>query len=435
MGKLRRLSHWLELRSGRYIMSRSLTLLTRYGLTSTKARRRIFDCIRLLARYNCYPTFPVPGCVVEKNAKFCRELQDLGVEIAVHGYDHVDFRGLSPEEATDQFIKATDTFYHSGIRFEGFRCPYLSYTDSLSETLPEGIFKYSSNKAIWWNVLPAESTGGANAIFNSLNEFYQPESSEAVVATPRMSGDLLEIPASLPDDIQLYDGLRLGEEGVASAWTQMLHRMHQRGELFVLLFHPESFQHCKLAFEIVLKETKLLRPAVWITQLRHVSRWWREKAGFVVNVSFDALGLRLSFSCSERATVLVRNLELDVPTRPWDDAYQVLENRTLHLKTDQLPFIGVSSTVPSNVVSFLREQGYIVNTCERAQRCSLYLDKSTAAGLNINNQVQLLAYIESSTAPLVRFWRWPDEKKSALCITGDLDAVSLVDYALRPFTS
>ena len=49
--------------------------------------------------------------------------------------------------------------------------------------------------------------------------------------------------------------------------------MFRRGELFVLLFHPESYDQCAQAFENVLREARRPRPGVWVTQLRDVSRW------------------------------------------------------------------------------------------------------------------------------------------------------------------
>ena len=33
--------------------------------------------------------------------------------------------------------------------------------------------------------------------------------------------------------------------------------------------------------------------------------------------------------------------------------------------------------------------------------------------------------------PVIRLWPWPNGMRSALCITGDLDALSLLDYAAR----
>jgi peptidoglycan/xylan/chitin deacetylase (PgdA/CDA1 family) len=356
----------------------------------------------------------------------------MGAELAIHGYDHVDFRSLSPAEATRQFLRAAEACHRCGIHFEGFRCPYLSYADTTAPAIPAGMFKYSSNKAIWWNVVSPESINQASAIFGHLHRFYQPESSEAMAAIPRISGDLLEIPLSVPDDLQLYDGLKLGEEGIRQAWTEILHRTHRRGEVYVIVFHPESFEHCAQAFESVLRKARLLWPAVWVAQLRDVSRWWWEKSRFAVNISSDTSGLQIRFDCSERATVLVRNIQTSEPTRPWDGSYQVLGSRSLHVPADQHPFVGVAADTPSHTIAFLKEQGYIVDSTQHASRCSVYLDAATMAQLE--TQVQLIDYIESRPVPLARYWRWPDEARSALCITGDLDALSLIDYASRLFT-
>jgi hypothetical protein len=49
------------------------------------------------------------------------------------------------------------------------------------------------------------------------------------------------------------------------------------------------------------------------------------------------------------------------------------------------------------------------------------------------NEVQLIEVIESSPSPLVRYGRWPHGAKSALCVSGDLDALTLFDYVTRFF--
>ena len=247
-----------------------------------------------------------------------------------------------------------------------------------------------------------------------------------------MCGNLVEIPASLPDDLQLHDGLRLGEEGITRAWTEILHQTHQRGELFTLLFHPESFEHCRVAIERVLGEAQRLRPTVWRTQLREVSRWWREKASFAVNVSAATSGIAIRFDCSDRATVLVRNLPTSAPTHPWAGSYQVLESRTLQVVGDRRPFVGVAPAIAARTRAFLTEQGYIVDASDSAPACAVYLDTATVARLETERR--LIEHIESAPGPLARYWRWPDEARSALCITGDLDALSLLDYAARLFT-
>ena len=93
-------------------------------------------------------------------------------------------------------------------------------------------------------------------------------------------------------------------------------------------------------------------------------------------------------------------------------------------------FVGLPASAPEPAASFLREQDYIGDTTDAAVRCAIYLGASTLDGLN---QVQLVDHIEVSPGPLARYRRRPDGAKSALCITGDLDALTLLDYAGRLF--
>jgi hypothetical protein len=434
--RLRQWNHWLGLRGHRYVWTRLFTISSRYGVTSSRAKQRVLDCVAMLARYDCRPTFPTPGAVVDHNSGFCQQLQLHGAELAVHGYHHVDFRALSVDEAREQFARAAAAYHRRGILFEGFRCPYLSCTDSVCSAVPDGDFRYSSNAAIWWDVLtPPRVAGrerrGSTEVFTGLSRLYQPESSHTQPSVPRLRGHLVEIPVCLPDDLQLLDGLALGQQALQQAWTELLRRTHQRGELFDLLFHPESFDDCAPGLEAVLREAQKLRPAVWVAPLCDISRWWREKADFVVEQSPDGLGMRLVFRCSRRATVLVRGLAHNEQTRSWYGPYEELQTRSLWVRPGIRPFVGVEADTPPDVTAFLQEQGYIVDSGPEASRCATYLDSRTRATLR--NQVALVDFIEASSAPLVRFWRWPDGARSALCITGDLDALSLTDYAARLF--
>jgi len=427
-----KVAHWFALRDDQYIYGRLIALLGRYGISAARAEKRVLDCVDALARYECHPTFPTPGQVVARNGAFCRELQRRGAELAVHGYHHLDFRALSAEESRHQFARAAAAYQRNAIQFEGFRCPYLSYTEKLNDTLPDGNFQYSSNKAIWWDVVAPElqlKVNGGKGVFHGLSRFYQAESSKTHLALPRMSDHLVEIPVCLPDDLQLLDGLNFDEHGIRQAWTAVLGQTHRRGELFDLMFHPESFEQCGPALDAVLREARDLNPSVWITQLRDVNRWWREKSGFTVQTIGNGDGSHLIFHASERATVLVRHMDAREPTRTWHGSYRVLEGRTLRLNAGERPFIGVAADTPPGPVAFLREQGYIVDTSQQAADCAMYLGPTELA--DVRNQIQLLDLIETSSAPLVRFWRWPAGARSAFCVTGDLDALSLTDYAAR----
>ncbi|MFH1928017.1 MAG: polysaccharide deacetylase family protein [Chloroflexota bacterium] len=426
-----KLRKWLALRGPGYVGRRTAILLDRYGITPSKAADRVEGCIATLAEYDCLPTLPTPGRVVERYPQFLRHLQDAGVEITVHGYDHLDLKAYSPAQASEQLVRAAQVFARHGIEVHGLRCPYLSCTDDLLDVLPKGVFEYSSNRAIWWDVASSTDIRNATAIFDALSRFYRATSADEMVCTPRTRSNVVEIPVSLPDDLQLHDGLQLGHEGMTQAWSQILHRTHQRGEIFVLQFHPELASLCRPVLAAIVRQARRLRPQVWIARLRDISSWWQEKAGFAATVSYASTGLDIAFTCSERATILVRGLDDLGSARMWDGRYLRLESRSLHVPRHCRPLIGLAADCAKRVAPFLREQGYILDTDETAPRCSVYID---AAVLDrTTNEVELVDYIESSAAPLVRYWRWPDGAKSAMCVTGDLDALTLVDYALRLF--
>lgn len=419
------------MRGPRYVYQRAATLLDRYGVMPSKAANRVERLIATLAEYGCAPTLPTPGRVVERYPQLIRHLQNLGAEIAVHGYDHVDLGAYSPAEAGEQLKRAAEVFAGHGIEVHGFRCPYLRCTDDLLNVLPEGMFDYSSNRAIWWDVIPSPEAHSVAPIGDALYRLYKPRSALDAICTPWTRSNMVEIPVSLPDDLQLHDGFHLGPEGITRAWSQILHRTHRRGELFVLQLHPELAWRGYQPLVALLHEATRLQPPVWIGRLRDISSWWREKLGFTVAISHTPKGLHISFTCSERATILARGLGSCDSERVWDGEYRQLRTRELEVPAEPRPFVGLPANAPKRIASFLREQGYLLETGETATRCTTYIDAATLAGLT--SEVELIDYIEASTGPLVRFWRWPGAARSAMCLTGDLDALTLLDYASRLF--
>ena len=95
-----------------------------------------------------------------------------------------------------------------------------------------------------------------------------------------------------------------------------------------------------------------------------------------------------------------------------------------------VPFVGLSPLASPKLADFLRQQGYIVEISEESQLYSHYFDQ---AEFIAEQERPLLAQIERSDRPLVRLGRWPDGARSALSITGDIDALTLWDYGLRLF--
>lgn len=427
------LRKWFSARGLKFVIQRASLLLDRYGITPSKAMTRIEDTIKTLASFGSAPTFFTPGIVVERYTRFIHALQEKGAEIAVHSYQHLDLNSLTSTQARQQLDKATDTFHLNGIEVHGFRCPYLSYSDELLQTLPEGLFGYSSNRAIWMDVSCLDQNNGHNVIYNALRRFYNPQPFAETISMPKSQSNMIEIPVCVPDDLQLHDGLGLDWQGISQSWIEMLQQTHQRGELFNLIFHPELGSVCNRSFEELLGQSLKLKPAVWVTRMCDISDWWREKSGFGVSVTNSSNLQKIDFECSSRATILVRGINNNNKMEPWDGKYTWLKSQNLEISNTPPPFLGIAANVPEHVVSFLHEQGYILDTSDKAVECSVYLDETILATLP--NMVQLINYIESFPSPLVRYWRWPNGAKSGLSITGDLDALTLLDYVSRLYAS
>lgn len=425
------IKEWYKKRGLRFILERARRLRERYGFGPQKSINRIESCVETLRSYGYFPTFAVPGLVVERNPLFIKRLQAAGIEIAVHGYNHVDLQAYPVKEAARQLGYAVDVFRANGLEVHGFRCPYLSGSDDLLKSIPHGLFSYSSNKAIQWSFENRPSEQPENNLFETIQSFYKPIGSEFVLCLPEFRDGLVEIPACVPDDLQLHDGYGFGLEQISEVWLQILHQTYQRGEVFDLLFHPELASFCRSPLITVLKEAQSLHPKVWLAQLRDISSWWKEKSNFQVKIEFTEGHSIFTFDCTPRATILLRGLDPIVASSHWDQNYWRLESDILRINSPIMPLIGLSPDSPQWVVATLSDMGYILDNNVTANQCSLYIDETCLR--KYRNPVDLTTFIENTSVPLIRFWPWPDGTRSALCITGDLDALTLFDYANRLF--
>ena len=347
----------------------------------------------------------VPGRVVQAHARYLRSLTDRGVELALHGFDHVDFATLSPAAIRRQFERSADAFRSAHIPFHGFRCPYLSATDEVFRQLPADLVRYSSNSAVTW---PASMPPGAgNSVTRQLDAFYGAQDARTAISLPSHIGGLVEFPCSLPDDIQIYDGLKAGQDGLARAWCQTLESAHAHGELQVLMFHPELADRCSPAFRRLLELADSLRPAVWIARLDAVAEWWRERSCCVVErTALSETQTLFTLRGSTRAR-LTRGSQsgtrLVADEEPW-------------------PLIGISPLVAASTRDSLMNLGYLLDD-DQPGRCAFHLQRDQAVDRTLLQQLD--------AQPLIRIAPWPDDARAALCISGDLDALSLIDYARR----
>jgi peptidoglycan/xylan/chitin deacetylase (PgdA/CDA1 family) len=385
-----------------------------------------------LRRFDCGASFPLTAVTLQRNGGTIVRYLDQNIEFAVHGYTHVDYTRLAPEEQLTHLRRAREVFARKGIEATGFRSPYLSRDAHLHAAVAVAGFSYVSNQPVLWDVLDADAWAPpARGAYQRAIDFYAPWFAEERPSLPRLCGPLVEIPVSLPDDEILLD--RLGGEGdglVKKAWRRILSQTYRRGELFTVQLHPERIASCVDGLLAVLAEARALTPPVWLAHMDELAAWWRERTAAAVRVTeTDGAALRLSVAGPPGTTILARGVDVVGPAEPWTDGYLRVKGTTATtVCCERRPFIGVSLDSSPALVDFLRQQGYIVEAAADGRAHARYLDH---ANFSPTDESPLLAQIEDGDFPLVRLGRWPDGARSALVVSGDIDALTIWDYGLR----
>ena len=73
----------------------------------------------------------------------------------------------------------------------------------------------------------------------------------------------------------------------------------------------------------------------------------------------------------------------------------------------------------------------MVERSDQPDNYGIYLND--LADFQVADEKPLSEIIEHSDAPVLRYWRWPHQARSALSITGDIDSMTLIDFVLRVF--
>jgi peptidoglycan/xylan/chitin deacetylase (PgdA/CDA1 family) len=420
---------WFRKRGPSFILKRGRSLIDNYGINPGKAQRRIDQAMKCLETYHCSPTFFVPGIVVKQHEQYIHSLQDRGAEIAVHGYNHIDLTGCDPEDAAQQLVRAARLFSKTGLDAFGFRAPYLSCSDALLEALPDQLFNYSSNRAVQWDGSSDTVNHSKQDLYSRINRFYHPQAAISARCLPFFQSGLVEIPVSVPDDLQMKDGLGYDQKGLAQFWLDVLKKTYANGEIYNLMFHPELAAFCEGPFSTLLQAARNLSPRVWVARLGEVAAWWRYKSSLIAKiVQENGDSVRIDLPESTQPTWLVRNLDLP-DTIEWSGNYHCLTALKYQISAFPRPFVGIDGSVPIDLIGKLSNQGYLLDLTDTAKSCSIFLDINTLRGLS--TEAQVIDLIENSPGPLIRMWPWPNGYRSVLCISGDLDALSLMDYLNR----
>ncbi len=410
------------------------TVFSRFGITSKRFEHRLNRYRAITEKLGCVPTFPLTPVTLKRHSALIRKLSEKGVEFAVHGYIHTDYSLISSKEQTRHFKKAVDAFRADQIPFEGFRAPYLRDSNKTPEVLSNLGFLYNSSHVIRWDVIEeAKYPQKAWSEYSRLIDFYQARSAQDYLSLPRFTNNLVEIPVSIPDDEVIVDrlGITDGNE-ITKVWKAILEAAYSRGELFTVQLHPERISFYEIALEYILQQARELKPPIWVATLGEIAEWWQERDGFRLEVSSEGNEkYRVKADCSGRATLLSRNCQIDGPVAEWSSGYQSISAREFVVESPKHPVIGVGLDSSPEAISFLKREGFVVERSDQPENYGIYLND--LADFQTADEKPLCETIGRSDAPVLRYWRWPHQARSALAITGDIDSITLIDFVLRVF--
>lgn len=408
-------------------LHRARVISGRYGLSSRKMNDILLRFAGLLETYNARASFPITAVALSRNSATIQRLAQQGIEFAIHGHTHIDHSLLTEQEQVARLNRAMSVFEASQVPFKGSRCPYLRWNQGTLAALRQQRFLYDSSQGLAWDVLD----GGDTPAYQRVINFYGAQPACDYPALPRLEKGLIRIPYCLPDDEALIDRLQLETvEARSEIWLRMLRQIYDLGELFTLGLHPERIDLLAEPLAATLAQARSLSPPVWIARLDEIAHWWRERLETNVTVTSSTKPdvMQVTVAGPQAVTILARNLVVNGPGVRWSGQYNRIMAKTFTISTAQRPFIGVSPKSAESLIDFLRQQGYLIEINANPKNYPIYLER---LDFRPEDERPLLAQIEKGDWPLLRLGRWPDGAGSALCVTGDIDALTLWDYGLR----
>ena len=416
----------------RNLISRMTTVISRFGISPRKYEDLLREFGAITSDLGCVPTFPITAVTLKRHPEVVRQLCQQGIEFAVHGYIHTDYGVLTLEEQLRHFKKAIKTFDKCSVPYTGFRAPFVRVNNETFMALSEVGFSYDSSYVVHWDVLNAmKYSDRAWLEYERILDFYTSRKTQDCLVLPVSLDGFVEIPVSMPDDEIMIERLGITDkEEIAGIWLDILERSYNSGELFTLQLHPERIEICKSALERVVQRVRQFSPAVWLASLKEIAAWWKERERFTFEIiSLGDEEFHIKTDCTSRATVLCKNCKVNSSVDDWFDGYQLVASRDFILNSPVRPVIGVEENAPAAVVDFLRREGYLFEINSKPETYGIYLDNLES--FTEADEKALSLKIDRSNAPIVRYWRWPYDCRSALSVTGDIDSITLVDFAFR----
>lgn len=403
------------------LFRRTAQITSRFGSGPGRMARRFERIMDVLEGFDIRPTFPMTALPMSRNPVFAHRLLARGAELAVHAWSHTDLTALDRKTQSEHMGRAVDLFREHGIPFTGFRAPYLRWNEDTMRAVEDYKFRYSSNQAVFWNVL---DTDGLTAVQRSGLEhgktFYHPLDADAAIVLPQRRRGFVEIPVSLPDDEILFDRMYIHDaDRLGELWRKILDETYRRGELFTLQLHPERIDFFAGALKGLLSEARHRNPSVWIATLDAIAEWWTDKSGNRVDLAREGPNQRASIKACRGATVFLRTNGVE----------RIMEPGSIVVESALRPCAAVSPESDRDAVQALVDMGFVVEVAGPDGGHVVHLGQVKDA--RSESIRACVAKLDACPGPLLRFGTWPHGARSALAVTGDIDALTVWDFVHR----
>lgn len=408
-------------------------LVRRFDLTGKKMKQAISEIQQIGTKYSYVPALIIPSVVLKRYHSFFNLFSNNGLEFSAHGYVHRDFRPLSLDEQIAHIGMAKEIFNDLSIPVYGFRSPYLSRNCFTTEAIQKNGFLWESNETlIWKDYFLSQELKLRSLMRDAIRFLYNPLDAQQNVVIPRLLGEVVGIPVMLPDDEMLVDRFGIVDsDTIERIWAAILEKTRERGDIFVLQLHPERFAICRNAMKSLLDRASRPDQGIWVTGMKEVAEWWKEKSQF--EVTFENVprrGYWVKCKCTDRAVILCRNhYSKSSQTFHYRDYHTIRQREFFVVSRDLKPCIGICPHCSDKLLDFLKNEGFTYEISQEGSKYSLYLDGYEV--FDRKDEQNLLNVIEQSTNPIIRYWRWPQGKRSAFVTSHDLDCLTLTDFLLR----
>ena len=412
------------------LYSRTLSLFTRFGCSPKRMERYLNRITEMCRQHGFSPTFPATAVVVKRYPETFRRLREKGMEFAIHGLVHTDYSQLSYDRQREHMEKAKQIFEEVGIDYNGYRSPYLKDNEYTCPAIGACSFKWASCIVVDWPVvLQNEFLPSQWNEYQKVLNLYNSVSATNRRVIPCIHNGHVEIPVSIPDDEACVDRLSLkrNTKKIESIWRKVLTLTHERGEVFTIQFHHERFPYCEMPLKQVLDLADTLAPAVFKGTLSQLTSWWNSRNSSEITLEVDESNYILRIKAPSEATILCKGFVKN-PSLPFFSDYTVADKREFHGE-GVVPGVALSEGAHPSWEKQLREEGFAIVPGKHRERASFIVEETEP--VTEVNTMQVLKRIDTSPQPLVRLWRWPNNCRSALCVTGDIDSMTLQDFLFR----